>query len=158
MKTLSILSLSACLSVIAYNAYSLTCGEQPSCSDLGYTYSGSTSDCVGATLKCPFDTSKFYCTKKADVFSNMSLNWYSKETINPNTTYYPTKYGFVIVTALDKGNGEVSLRINGITFTGTHHEGGMQFYAVPVKPGDTIYVTSYNRSQDKAYFVPFKGN
>ena len=61
------------------------CAVQPSCSSLGYTYTGSTSDCVNTPMKCPFNTSYFNCTKKADVFKYTSLNWNSKTTIKPKT-------------------------------------------------------------------------
>ena len=73
MKLSIMLSVGVCASVLAYNAYSLTCGAQPSCSSLGYTYSGSTTDCLNTPLKCPFNTSYFNCTKKADVVKNNQL-------------------------------------------------------------------------------------
>ena len=68
MKLSILLAGSILTSAIVGNAYAQTCGAQPSCSDLGYTYTGSTSDCLSPALKCPFNTSYFNCTKKADTF------------------------------------------------------------------------------------------
>ena len=134
------------------------CAVQPSCSSLGYTYTGSTSDCVNTPMKCPFNTSYFNCTKKSDVFKYTSLNWNSKTTIKPKTYYYPQKYGYIIATAIDAGGGAVSIKINGVTFQGSGHSQGMQFYAIPVKPGDSVYISAYSRNEDRLYFVPFAGN
>ena len=70
MKLPIIVSAGMISATVAYNAYALTCGAQPSCSDLGYSYTGSTSDCVGPALKCPFNTSYFNCTKKPTLWPN----------------------------------------------------------------------------------------
>ena len=97
MKLSILLAGSILTSAIAGNAYAQTCGAQPSCSSLGYTYTGSTSDCVNTPMKCPFNTSYFNCVKKADVIKNMVLDWSKKKSINPtSSTYYPTSYGIVI--------------------------------------------------------------
>ena len=56
MKYSVFLGAAACVSVLTCNAYAQTCGAQPSCADLGYTYTGSTSDCLSPALKCPFNT------------------------------------------------------------------------------------------------------
>ena len=61
MKLSILLAGSILTSAIVGNAYAQTCGTQPSCADLGYSYTGSTSDCVGPALKCPFNTSYFNC-------------------------------------------------------------------------------------------------
>ena len=109
-------------------------------------------------MKCPFNTSYFNCTKKADVFKYTSLDWNSKTTIKPKTYYYPQKYGYIVATAIDAGGGAVSIKINGVTFQGSGHSQGMQFYAIPVKPGDSVYISAYSRNEDRLYFVPFAGN
>ena len=44
MKLSILLAGSILTSAIAGNVYAQTCGAQPSCSSLGYTYTGSTSD------------------------------------------------------------------------------------------------------------------
>ena len=78
MKLSILLAGSILTSAIVGNAYAQTCGAQPSCSSLGYTYTGSTSDCLSPALKCPFNTSYFNCVKKADVIKNMVLDWSKK--------------------------------------------------------------------------------
>ena len=158
MKLSILLAGSILTSAIAGNVYAQTCGAQPSCAELGYTYTGSTSDCLSPALKCPFNTSYFNCTKKADVFKYTSLDWNSKTTIKPKTYYYPQKYGYIVATAIDAGGGAVSIKINGVTFQGSGHSQGMQFYAIPVKPGDSVYISAYSRNEDRLYFVPFAGN
>ncbi len=159
MKNLSIFSLALVSLIAGYTIEAKAqCAAQPSCSSLGYSYTGSTSDCVNTPMKCPFNTSYFNCTKKADMFKNMSLNWTGKITIKPKTYYYPSKYGYVFATGIDTGNGAVHLKINGIIFQGSGHSQGMQFYAVPVQPGDSVYASFFSRSEDRIYFVPFRGN
>ena len=66
MKLSIMLSVGVCASVLAYNAYSLTCGAQPSCADLGYSLT-STADCIGVPLKCPFDKTKYNCVTQDDI-------------------------------------------------------------------------------------------
>ena len=53
MKLSILLAGSILTSAIVGNVYAQTCGAQPSCSTLGYTYTGSTSDCLSPALKCP---------------------------------------------------------------------------------------------------------
>ena len=79
MKLPIIIAAGTLTTAIAYNAYALTCGAQPSCDSLGYKYTGATTDCVNTPMKCPFNSSYFNCTKKADVMSyskNTSSWWY----------------------------------------------------------------------------------
>ena len=52
MKLPIIIVAGTLTAAIAYNAYALTCGAQPSCADLGYTLTSS-DDCLGIVLKCP---------------------------------------------------------------------------------------------------------
>ena len=69
------------------------CAVQPSCSSLGYTYTGSTSDCVNTPMKCPFNTSYFNCTKKADVVKITAPNYNSYKTLSTNGTTYTVGSG-----------------------------------------------------------------
>lgn len=154
MKLSIMLSVGVCASVLAYNAYSLTCGAQPSCSSLGYTYSGSTTDCLNTPLKCPFNTSYFNCTKKADVVKNMVLDWSKKQSINPrSSTYYVKSYGIVIGKIKDITNSGGDVSINGISVSATGvPEVWTNFYA-QVAPGDYIKASGRN---ENFYFVPYK--
>ena len=74
MKLSILLAGSILTSAIVGNVYAQTCGAQPSCSSLGYTYTGSTSDCVNTPMKCPFNTSYFNCTKKADALAKLQTD------------------------------------------------------------------------------------
>ena len=104
MKRSILLVVGACASLLAYNAYSLTCGAQPSCDTLGYKYTGSTSDCINTPMKCPFNTSYFNCTKKADALSQLkndivtaAMPDYSKiEVRSCNVTYTAASNGYLI--------------------------------------------------------------
>ncbi len=64
MKLPIIVSAGMISATVAYNAYALTCGAQPSCDSLGYKYTGATTDCLNEPLKCPFNSSYFNCVKK----------------------------------------------------------------------------------------------
>ena len=87
MKLSILLAGSILTSAIVGNVYAQTCGAQPSCSSLGYTYTGSTSDCVNTPMKCPFNTSYFNCTKKADVIKQFKPNWSGKRTVSKGSFY-----------------------------------------------------------------------
>ena len=157
MKLSILLAGSILTSAMVGNVYAQTCGAQPSCAELGYTLT-STSSCVGNVLKCPFDKTKYYCTQKSEIFSNMALNWNAKVSFSGNSYYYPSKYGFIIASARDTGRGSVKIKVNGITFQSTVQSDTMGVHYVPVKPGDSIYIISYNANEDTFYFVPFAGN
>lgn len=88
----------------------------------------------------------------------MALNWNAKVSFNQKQNYYAPKYGYIIVVVRDTGNGSVGLYINDVYYQGSGHNQGMQFYAVPVRSSDKIYVQGSGSSEDKAYFVPFVGN
>ena len=70
MKLPIIIAAGTLTTAIAYNAYALTCGAQPSCDSLGYKYTGATTDCLNEPLKCPFNSSYFNCVKKVDAIKN----------------------------------------------------------------------------------------
>ena len=93
MKLSILLAGSILTSAIVGNAYAQTCGAQPSCTTLGYTYTGSTSDCLSPALKCPFNTSYFNCTKKADVAKITAPNYNSYKTLSTNGTTYTVGSG-----------------------------------------------------------------
>ena len=156
MKLSIMLSVGVCASVLAYNAYSLTCGAQPSCSSLGYTYSGSTTDCLNTPLKCPFNTSYFNCVKKADVFSMLRVNWYSSTSLTAKSTYTVPKPGIIIGQAQDIGNYGSFITINSKkigSLSGTAKQRSL-IYA-NVYTGDRVYIDA----QDiKVYFLPYYGS
>ena len=154
MKLSILLAGSILTSAMVGNVYAQTCGAQPSCSTLGYTYTGSTSDCLSPALKCPFNTSYFNCVKKADAVKNMVLDWSKKKSFNPtSSTYYVSSYGIVIGKIQDITNVGGNVTINGISVAATgYHEVWTNFYA-QVAPGD--YVKATGRNPD-FYFVPYK--
>ena len=130
------------------------CAVQPSCSSLGYTYTGSTSDCLSPALKCPFNTSYFNCVKKADVIKNMVLDWSKKKLINPTSSrYYVTSYGIVIGRIQDIDNVGAGVNINGISVSSTGVRSMWTHFYAQVAPGD--YVKATGRNPD-FYFVPYK--
>ena len=93
MKLSILLAGSILTSAIVGNAYAQTCGAQPSCSDLGYSYTGSTSDCVGPALKCPFNTSYFNCVKKNEMVNTIVPNYSSYRNLSANGTTYTVGSG-----------------------------------------------------------------
>ena len=154
MKLSILLAGSILTSAIVGNVYAQTCGAQPSCSDLGYTYTGSTSDCLSPALKCPFNTSYFNCTKKADAVKNMVLDCSKKKSINlTSSTYYPTSYGIVIGKIQDITGVGASVTINGIPAAATGYEEIWTNFYAQVAPGDSIRATGRNPA---FYFVPYK--
>ena len=69
------------------------CAVQPSCSSLGYTYTGSTSDCVNTPMKCPFNTSYFNCVKKNEMVDTIVPNYSSYRNLSANGTTYTVGSG-----------------------------------------------------------------
>ncbi len=104
MKLPIIIAAGTLTTAIAYNAYALTCGAQPSCDSLGYTYTGSTSDCVNTPMKCPFNSSYFNCVKKADIFFQFKLNWAGATDISDMSNWSAYQNGIIIGHAHDKRN------------------------------------------------------
>ena len=93
MKYSVFLGAAACVSVLTCKAYAQTCGAQPSCSSLGYTYTGSTSDCVNTPMKCPFNTSYFNCVKKNEMVNTIVPNYSSYRNLSANGTTYTVGSG-----------------------------------------------------------------
>ena len=113
MKKITTITLSVIAgSVLAYNANALTCGAQPSCSDLGYTIT-STSNCVGTVLKCPFDKTKYFCTQKSDIFYQFKLNWGAYGNISGKANWTAYQNGIIIGHGEDVKNYGSWITING---------------------------------------------
>uniref|UniRef100_UPI004028099D hypothetical protein n=1 Tax=Candidatus Scatocola faecipullorum TaxID=2840917 RepID=UPI004028099D len=93
MKLSILLAGSILTSAIVGNVYAQTCGAQPSCSDLGYSYTGSTSDCVGPALKCPFNTSYFNCIKKSEMVNTIIPDYSYPKSLNTDGTTYTVGSG-----------------------------------------------------------------
>ena len=93
MKLSILLAGSILTSEIVGNAYAQTCGAQPSCSSLGYTYTGSTLDCVNTPMKCPFNTSYFNCVKKTDVYNGIAPDYYTGKKLRTDGTIYTVGSG-----------------------------------------------------------------
>ncbi|MEI3546466.1 MAG: hypothetical protein V8R23_09520 [Alphaproteobacteria bacterium] len=154
MKLSILLAGSILTSAIVGNAYAQTCGAQPSCSTLGYTYTGSTSDCLSPALKCPFNTSYFNCVKKADAVKNMVLDWSKKKSFNPtSSTYYVSSYGIVIGKIQDITNKGGWISVNGISISTTGTKAAWADVYTQVAPGDSISAYGTN---PEFYFVPYK--
>ena len=93
MKLSILLAGSILTSAIAGNAYAQTCAKPPSCTELGYTYTGSTSDCLSPALKCPFDTSYFNCVKKNEMVNTIVPNYSSYRNLSADGTTYTVGSG-----------------------------------------------------------------
>ena len=156
MKLSILLAGSILTSAIVGNAYAQTCGAQPSCSDLGYTYTGSTSDCLSPALKCPFNTSYFNCTKKADTFYQFKLNWSAAGNISGKTNWTAYQNGIIIGHGQDIYKYGSFITINGRkigSFTGLEKQ--RTFFYANVSKGDTLYIDANDVS---AVFIPYYGN
>ncbi len=93
MKLPIIIAAGTLTTAIAYNAYALTCGAQPSCDSLGYKYTGATTDCLNEPLKCPFNSSYFNCVKKVDAVNLLVPNYNRGVTLSANGTTYTVGSG-----------------------------------------------------------------
>ena len=154
-KLIYTLGLSILLGGTADAAESYTCATPPSCDSLGYTLT-STANCVGTVLKCPFDTSKYYCTQKKEVLSNMQLDWSKRKSFGARRYYYPTQYGCVFGVVVDQEGVGGAITINGVAQSITNKGGEYAFIYFCAGPGDSIYIQSIE--EVRIDFVPFKGN
>ena len=158
-KIIYTLGVTALLGGAAYAADNYTCATPPSCASLGYTLT-STTNCVGTVLKCPFDTSRYYCTQKKEVLQYMQLDWGRKQGLSYNQTYYPSTYGCVWGNANDKGGGASYVSVNGaqIQVSNQGNDGQQIFFCVG--PGDYYRVTvgKGESGLHYIYFIPYKGN
>ena len=173
MKLSILLAGSILTSAIAGNAYAQTCGAQPSCSDLGYSYTGSTSDCVGPALKCPFNTSYFNCVKKADALAKLQAdivtaampNYSKREHRLNNIEYIAQTNGFIFgydQGQCDAGNHScenaqnyqiiidgINVRITNKALNWAHNT-----WAYPVKKGSSYRFSNTPYITYVYYFVP----
>ena len=156
MKYLSIFSfaLAALIGGYAIEA-AAQCATQPSCSSLGYSYTGSTSDCVNTPMKCPFDTSYFNCVKKNDALSKLksdiitaAMPDYSKsQTRSSGSTYTASTNGFIFgydrFNGTDSWTSNVQIIINGknVRLISDQTEFTINTWSFPVKKGATYKVT-----------------
>ena len=142
------------LSAAAAGEASAQCAVQPSCASLGYTLT-STSNCIGAVLRCPFDTSRLYCTQKSEVLNQIKLNWSARTVLNEQSYYYVPKNGVIMGTFQDRKNIGSFIKINGYefgTFTGLEKQRG--FVYANVSQGDSVFV---NAGWVYVYFIPYSG-
>ena len=142
MKLSILLAGSILTSAIVGNVYAQTCGAQPSCSSLGYTYTGSTSDCVNTPMKCPFNTSYFNCTKKADVVNTVVPNYNRGKNLTIGVTHTITEDGWIYTGGAKISgqgeNGKPKWYINGYrigTLIGNTDENSAYY---PVVKGDRV--------------------
>lgn len=146
------------------------CAVQPSCSSLGYTYTGSTSDCVGPALKCPFNTSYFNCVKKNEMVNTFVPNYNSYRSLSTNGTTYTVgsgalasyTCGWVLFQSenTNRNDTESVWKINGITVGKQRGLGGKwadynsaMFLLVK---GNTFSLKGY-ADFEYLYFYPCKG-
>ena len=174
MKLSILLAGSILTSAIVGNAYAQTCGAQPSCSDLGYTYTGSTSDCLSPALKCPFNTSYFNCTKKADALAKLQADIvtaampdYSKAVSrNNNMIYTAATNGFIFGFDAHQNDAgscsscntvNINISINGVNVRVDPSQTNWtrNSWSYPVRKGST-YKVSFSSSKLSMiyYFVP----
>ncbi len=152
-------------SAIVGNAYAQTCGAQPSCADLGYSYTGSTSDCVGPALKCPFNTSYFNCVKKADALAKLQADIVTAAMPNYKTlysratgvTYTTTTNGFLIGIdyrkATEGGSVEIWINNSMVRVQREQTDWTRNSWSYPIQKGST-YRVSISGSTASYYFAP----
>ena len=160
-------------SALAYNAYSLTCAQQPTCDSLGYTLT-STSDCIGTVLKCPFNTARYYCTTKTEALNKLqqdivtaAMPDYSKMVSRSNGTTYTAATNGVIF-GHDSMRGDAGARCdadiqiiidNKNVRVGTSQiNWGTNSWSYPVKKGSRYQTKAYGGGCEGLwfayYFVP----
>lgn len=82
--------------LMANNAYADTCIPKPDCAAMGYT----ATSCSGGSLKCPFDTSKMFCTANlpSAVECDVGMIYYSNgKCYSEYSTSYGVPLGVVVV-------------------------------------------------------------
>ena len=154
-KLLMTIGVAALLAGSAQAADNYTCATPPSCASLGYTLT-STTNCVGTVLKCPFDTTKYYCTQKDEVFKNMQLDWANKKSLSLNSTYYVPKYGVIMGAVQDTQGVGAAITVNGNNYYVGNSPDIVIYVYIDVKPGDQVKLLS--KSGGYGSFVPYQGN
>ena len=82
--------------LVASNATAQTCIPKPDCADMGYTE----TSCSGGALKCPFDTTKLFCTSSLPpaVECDVGMIYYSNgKCYSEYSTSYGIALGIVVV-------------------------------------------------------------
>ena len=174
MKLPIIVSAGMISATVAYNAYALTCGAQPSCDSLGYKYTGATTDCLNEPLKCPFNSSYFNCVKKTDAINKLqqdivtaAMPDYSKAVSrNNNMIYTAATNGFIFgFDAHQNDSGScsscntvnINISINGVNVRvdPSQTNWARNSWSYPVRKGST-YKVSFSSSELSMiyYFVP----
>ena len=164
MKLSILLAGSILTSAIVGNAYAQTCGAQPSCADLGYTLT-STSSCVGNVLKCPFDKTKYYCTTMADAAAAAMPDYSRRQSRSIGTTYTATTNGFIVgydQGRCDAGNNgcenvqNYQIIIDGwnVRQANSNVNWSHNTWSYPIKKGSTYRVSSAGYMFLSYYFVP----
>ena len=166
MKLPIIVSAGMISATVAYNAYALTCGAQPSCDSLGYEYTGATTDCLNEPLKCPFNSSYFNCTKKSEALAMLqediitaAMPDYSKmQQRSNNITYTAQTNGFIVGFDRFISNGyatSISISINGrnVRINPDQSKETVNSWSYPVKKGAKYQVNQSN-AEITYYFIP----
>ena len=105
-------------------------------------------------MKCPFNTSYFNCTKKADALSKLKADIIASLMLNPTSSrYYVTSYGIIIGHLQDITNRGGTVTINGFYASQTGIPDMHTFFYSQVSPGDYVEAFGQNPS---FYFVPYK--
>ena len=82
--------------LVASNTTAQTCIPKPDCADMGYTE----TSCNGGALKCPFDTTKLFCTSSLPpaVECDVGMIYYSNgKCYSEYSTSYGIALGVVVV-------------------------------------------------------------
>ena len=85
-NSLKLMLLSSVMMLWGAPGQAQTCATQPTCAELGYTLT-STSSCIGTVLKCPFDKTKYYCTQKTEVTAAVMPDYSKSITLGTGTNY-----------------------------------------------------------------------
>lgn len=170
MKLPIIVSAGMITATVAYNAYALTCGAQPSCDSLGYKYTDATTDCLNEPLKCPFNSSYFNCVKKVDAVNLLAPNYSSYKSLSTNGTTYTVGSGTLASYSCgwvsfqsentNINNSESIWKINGKIVGKQRGLGGKwadyNSAIFLLSKGNTFSLTGY-ADKEYLYFYPCKG-
>lgn len=135
---------------------SAQCATQPSCSSLGFTLT-STSNCVGNVLRCPFDTSKIYCTQKSEVTGAVMPKYSNRVSRSVGTSYTASSDGYLIGVDYQHGvgGGTINIYIDNVNVRVDNQqaEWSRNSWTYPVKKGSSYRVTT-SGINSTYYFVP----
>ena len=166
-KLLMTIGAAALLAGSAQAADNYTCATPPSCATLGYTLT-STSNCIGAVLRCPFDTSRLYCTTKTEALNTLKQeivtaampDYSRRQSRSLGSTYTASTNGYLIgvdyYNQTDSG-GSFNIYINGVDVRLDSHQfrWARNNWTYPVQKGASYRVSiSGGNSSATYYFVP----